>query len=162
MRIQSFALPVLMCLAVSGCGSMITDNDPVTMVEADDAEMNAAIDQARGTVSEFIAALAAPKAGQSEFTVKVGVVDGAEVEHMWLANPTYVNGQFSGAISNDPEMVSNVKYGDLYTVAEQEISDWMFVENGVLKGGYTLRVLRNQLSPTERAQFDKSVGFRIE
>jgi uncharacterized protein YegJ (DUF2314 family) len=59
-------------------------------------------------------------------------------------------------------MVSNVKIGDQATVDPESISDWMFVDNGKLVGGYTVRVLRDAMSAAEREEFDKSVPFKIE
>jgi len=38
----------------------------------------------------------------------------------------------------------------------------MYLSDGVLKGGYTIRVLRNQLSAKEKKDFDENVGFIIE
>jgi uncharacterized protein YegJ (DUF2314 family) len=38
----------------------------------------------------------------------------------------------------------------------------MFVENGKLVEGYTLRVLRDSMSASERADFDKSVPFKVD
>ena len=38
----------------------------------------------------------------------------------------------------------------------------MYVDHGKLVGGYTLRVLRDGLSPAERAEFDRSIPFKID
>jgi uncharacterized protein YegJ (DUF2314 family) len=81
---------------------------------------------------------------------------------MWLTSVTFDGRKFHGTVNNDPEMVSNVKIGDKVSVESSKISDWMFVENGKLVGGYTLRVLRDSLSASERADFDKSVPFTID
>lgn len=35
----------------------------------------------------------------------------------------------------------------------EQISDWMFVQNGKLVGGYTSKVLRNRMSAQQRRQF---------
>jgi hypothetical protein len=43
----------------------------------------------------------------------------------------------------------------------EEISDWMYVDNGRLVGGTTVRVLRNSASEEEGAEFDQSVPFVI-
>ena len=58
--------------------------------------------------------------------------------------------------------MSHVKNGDSEEVEPSKISDWMFVDEGKLVGGYTLRVLRDSMSPAERAEFDKSVDFVVE
>jgi uncharacterized protein YegJ (DUF2314 family) len=83
-------------------------------------------------------------------------------EHMWVQPVDFANGKFTGELANDPEFVKSVKAGQVVSAPRDEISDWMYVENGKLVGGYTLRVLRETLSSTERAEFDKSLPFRIE
>ena len=52
--------------------------------------------------------------------------------------------------------------GEQAAVAPSKISDWMYLEHGKVVGGHTLRVLRETLSPSERADFDKQVQFRDE
>jgi len=52
--------------------------------------------------------------------------------------------------------------GQKVTVAPAKISDWMYVENRKLVGGYFMGALRNALTPAERAAFDKSLPFVIE
>jgi len=38
----------------------------------------------------------------------------------------------------------------------------MYLDNNVLKGGYTIREIRNRLSKEEQLQLDKELGFKIE
>ena len=38
----------------------------------------------------------------------------------------------------------------------------MYIDNQKLRGGYTLRVLRNRMTETERKQFDADSGLIIE
>jgi len=37
------------------------------------------------------------------------------------------------------------------------MSDWMCLSKGILKGGYTFHVIRNQMYDEEKKQFDESV-----
>ncbi len=146
---------------VAGCGGT-TPPDRMTIVPDDDPQMNAAIQKARAGVDAFIAALKSPKATQSGFSIKFPFKDGKETEHIWLSPITFDGGKFHGVVNNDPELVKNVKLGQKVTALPNEISDWMYVENGKLVGGETLRVLRAKMSESERAEFDKSVPFVIE
>jgi uncharacterized protein YegJ (DUF2314 family) len=136
--------------------------DKVTLIEDDDPRMSAAIDKARDTVKTFITALKAPKAGQKAFSVKMAFSDGDQVEHMWLSPVTFDGKVFQGTVNNDPQMVSNVKIGQKVTVEPGDISDWMYVENRKLVGGYTFRVMRDAMSAKERKEFDRSVPFTID
>jgi uncharacterized protein YegJ (DUF2314 family) len=69
---------------------------------------------------------------------------------------------FHGTVNNEPEKVKTVRLGQKVTVAPSEISDWMYVENRKLVGGYTLRALRDAMSPAERADLDKGLPFVID
>lgn len=135
---------------------------PVTYVADDDPKMVAAIKKSRSTVGQFVTALSNPKPSQSAFSVKVPVEDGDKREHMWITPVRYRNGTFFGTISNEPVKVTTVKNGDKMEVAKDQISDWMYIENKRLKGGYTLRVMRDRMPEKERAEFDRSIPFTIE
>ncbi len=134
----------------------------VVPVSADDPVMNAAIAKARATVGAFETALRAPKASQSGFSIKIPVADGDEIEHFWLSNVRFDGSEFSGKIDNEPETVKTVKMGQAVSARPTEISDWMYVDHGKLVGGYTVRVLRDRLSPADRAEFDRSMPFKVE
>jgi uncharacterized protein YegJ (DUF2314 family) len=166
----SLLLPIL--ILSGGCNQPPSANrssqrlgspeDPVRLVSSGDAKMNTAMATARSTVGEFTAALASPTADQSGFSVKMPVEEGGKTEHMWLADVSYDGKSFHGTINNDPEMVKSVKLGQKVSVDASGISDWMYIEKGVLVGGYTIRVLRDTMSPTERADFDKNVPFEVK
>ena len=134
----------------------------VVRVSADDARMNAAIVKARTTVEAFEAALRSPKQSQSHFSVNVRISDADGVEHFWTSDVRYDGAVFHARIDNDPEVVKSVKLGQAVTVRPQDISDWMYVDHGVLVGGYTLRVIRDAMTPAERAELDKSLPFKIQ
>ncbi len=152
---------LLVVLLLAGCSNR-DPADKVTYVDASDSKMNAAIEQARSTADTFIAALQAPQPGQTGLSIKMAFTDGTNTEHMWLTDVKFDGTKFHGTVNNDPDRVKNVTNGQKASVARAEISDWMYVENGKLVGGYTLRVLRDGLSDAERADFDKSVPFAIE
>jgi len=65
-------------------------------------------------------------------------------------------------INNKPDKVTTIKMGERASVEPSEISDWMYIENRKLVGGFTLRVLRDGMPAGERAEFDKSLPFVIE
>lgn len=156
-----FGMLAVVALALGGC-SKKHPAEKVTYVAGEDPNMNAAIEKARGSVNKFIAALKSPKAGQSSFSVKASFTDGVNTEHMWLAPVTFDGTKFTGIVNNEPDRVKSVKMGQKVTVAPDQISDWMYIENRKLVGGETLRVLRAGLTPKERAEFDRSVPFVVD
>lgn len=93
--------------------------------------------------------------------MKKPFVHEGEIEHVWLSNVTFQGGRFHGTVDNHPKNVAHLKMGDRASVNPNEITDWAFVNNGVLVGGYTIRVLYREL-PAERQQaLMKEANFRI-
>jgi uncharacterized protein YegJ (DUF2314 family) len=136
-------------------------NPNVTAFEKDDRAMNDAINKSRQNVTLFIDHLAHPKSGETAFAVKVPVRDGAQTEHFWLANTTFDGTRFHGAIDDEPEAVGSVKKGQTIDCLPSEVSDWMYVAGNRLVGGETIRVIRNKMSASERADFDRQFPYRI-
>ena len=52
--------------------------------------------------------------------------------------------------------------GQLVSVNPNEISDWLYIDNGKLVGGYSVRVLYSELSPQDKQEFDRAADFKIE
>ncbi len=134
----------------------------IMSVASDDAEMNQAMAKARESVPAFLQALESPSSSRSHFSIKVGFHDDNGTEFMWLDDVDHSDGAFLGTVANSPETVTSVRFGDQVTIPAQRIADWMFISDGKLVGGYTLRVMRSRLSPEERKDFDESITFKIE
>jgi uncharacterized protein YegJ (DUF2314 family) len=140
---------VLALIVSAGCDSepQVGDtigsaDDPVVIVDSDDPAMEAAVAEARRTVGEFVKALQNPPPGSSDFAVKKKFVDGDQVEFMWLTSPTYANGEFTGTLGNDPQLVSNATPGTRYSVKETEIEDWLYFQGDEMKGAFSVKVLQ--------------------
>jgi uncharacterized protein YegJ (DUF2314 family) len=131
-------------------------------VADNDRAMEHAVRNARRSLGFFIAALRKNKPGDTGFEVKKAFIDGNNVEHLWIGYLTFDGKNFHGKVNNRPHDVHNVKLGQSVTVAPGEMSDWMFVKNGKLVGGYTTRVLYARLSPQDRALFDLEADFKIQ
>ncbi len=146
MRRWNVVATAIVLAAACGCTQR-----PETLVDSgyDEAEMDAAIARARSEVDEFIAEF---EAGNGEdFSVKAPIEDGDKTEHFWLTDITYSDGQFTGLIGNDPGVVSNVQFGDSWTIAKSDISDWMFFRDEKIHGNYTMRPLLKGMPADEAA-----------
>jgi uncharacterized protein YegJ (DUF2314 family) len=126
------------------------------------AAMQLAVKEARKTVEKFITALQNPAPGQQDFEVKKPFIQGKEVEHIWLSDVQFIGKRFQGKIDNRPQKIAGLKIGQLVTVSPRDISDWLYVDNGKLIGGYTVRVHYNELSPQQKQEFDREANFKIE
>jgi uncharacterized protein YegJ (DUF2314 family) len=138
-----------------------SDEPEYFQVQNEHAEMHRAVIQARKTVHQFITALQHPTAGQKDFEVKKPFVAGKQIEHIWLSDVQFVGHRFQGKIDNRPKNIPGLKVGQLVSVNPNEISDWLYIDNGNLVGGYTIRVHYNELSPPQKREFDREADFRI-
>ena len=64
-------------------------------------------------------------------------------------------------MDNKPTFIKELKIGERESVNPDEVIDWSYVEDGRLVGGYTIRVLYSELTPAERADFEKRADFHI-
>lgn len=139
------------------------EEDKVIMVPEEDPAMLAAIKKAGETVqADFIPHLTSPGPKMDGFAIKYPVSDGTNEEHMWLNQLSYADGKFTGVIDNRPNNVKGIEFGQKMTIAADAISDWMFIDDGQLRGGFTMRVMRDKLPPEERAKFDAAMPFKID
>ena len=146
MRLNHLVLALLGILAASGAGGQTLQEkigrDQTLWIVDGDPDMAAAMQQARATLPEFLALADAPRPSTSLFAVKVGIrADARHVEYFWIGSFTRANGRFSGKIDNEPELAKNVKLGDTITFGEDQIVDWLYLENDRMRGNYTACVL---------------------
>lgn len=166
MKLQQLLLYLLLGLAIA-CNSK---TDKVTSVEltdvynlsSNDEEMNSAIEKARQSVSQFWSAFESGDATLSTFALKMAFPDAiGGHEHIWIVDLTREDNEYYGIVGNEPVNTTHVVIGQRIKIEESRISDWMYLKDNVLQGGYTLRVLRSRMTPEEQKQFDYSVGFVI-
>jgi len=138
-------------------------NPPIIEVPDGDAEMNAAINKARATVSTFIKELKHPRPGDTLFSIKVKVSDPGKkyAEHIWLTHLTFDGTQFHGIVSHGdgPETIKSVKEGQKLSAKPNQISDWAYSANGRLVGGYSLGVLYRRASKGEQEEIRNGLGL---
>lgn len=153
---------IMFCLiSCKNSDKLERENQPdIYHLEDNDKEMAQAIIEANETLSNFNLALANPKIEVKSLKVKFESDNGNE--HIWLSNVTYKNGKYSGVLDNEPEDITEHKIGDKIAVDSKNISDWMYLEDGKLFGGYTIKVLRNRMSAPGRNQFDAESGMQID
>ena len=152
----------LFCLVSCKDSNKIEREDEPTIysVESEDPEMNAAILEANETLDNFNKGLSNFVADSHALKVKFSNSKG--IEHMWIGEIKYKDGNYSGILNHDPEYIKEYKAGDKIDIDASKISDWMYLINGKLYGGYTIRVLRDRMSEEEKKQFDEESGMLID
>jgi uncharacterized protein YegJ (DUF2314 family) len=171
MRSQVLSVAVILLLfSLIGCGKRldtgVVQKEPVPnyVRDFDQEAMRRTMSEARKSYFLFVDALKDRKPTMRSFAVKKGfpMPGGKTTEDIWLTDVTFDGTNFMGKISNDPVETREVKRGDVVRVKPAELSDWMYVENDVLRGGYTIRLIAQNQSEAERKQFEKKAGFKIQ
>lgn len=149
---------------IQGSHTKTKEGENIYQVGQDDIEMNEAIQQSRNTFTDFRMAFSALDTFNTEFGVKIPIHAETEVEneHMWLSDIHLRENEFYGVISNFPEFTSKVKLGDTIKIDSTLISDWMYLRNGKLKGGFSIHLLYKRMTRQEQKEFDSICTFRVE
>ncbi len=156
---QLITLAVGILVVAVGCRK---SDDPVMKVRVEDSEMNAAISTAQASITNFMSAFRNPQTNQQYFLIKGKFTAGDVVDHVWVADLRYEGGAFHGVIANEPESIPGLKLKQTVEVQLGQISDWMFVQDGKLVGGYTSRVLRRRMTAQQRQEQDAHITYRYE
>lgn len=118
-------------------------------VPTNDPAMAEAARKAQSGLDGFLAKLANPPAGTEYYSVKVGIIDAGNsfrltndqslsgVEYFWLTDIAKTPDGFTAKIGNQPEVVHNVAAGQEIIFRKADIFDWMYFENGKMKGNYS-------------------------
>ncbi len=157
MHWSTWAIPLTIGVAWACFRMWRTAGPPVAQIANDDPAMIEAIAKARATIPDFVRALQAPAGGSRDFSIKADFPD--LQEHMWVTDLQYADGVFTGALGNAPRRSTTLKLGDEVRVPETLISDWKYIENDVLSGGYSLRLIRSRMTDKARKNFDSRLDF---
>src|SRR5215471_7691717 len=135
-------------------------DDKTAPFSSKDAQMEAAIREAKASFRNFIQAFCNPRPQQKGFLVKVVFDEGDKREHIWLADLDFQGEKPSGVVANEPTL-PRLKFMQRVGFEPSYISDWMYIEDGFLVGGYTTRVIRDRMTPDERRQHDAQAPYKF-
>ena len=154
-------IQLILCILTFACApTPVITGSPIA--SGIDSELEAAIEQARSTLGDFIAKIATPHADRTFVALKVRFhPPGESPQDIWVDSVTYSNGVFRGAIGDDIPALK-LEAGEEITIDEDDIVDWMIVEEGKLIGGYTIRLAVQRMSPEERERFLETLDYTIE
>ena len=104
-------------------------------IDRDSAELQAAIQQAKETLPNFIRQVSG---GVDQGYVKFPFqTDQGVIEHIWGHVHHYSNGQFTVALANEP-FTQGGEYNTWQYVARSDVEDWqIMLPNGKIKGAYS-------------------------
>jgi len=136
--------------------------DEAFLVTKEDSAMAAARNKARATLAQFLATARQPTPGMKNFALKVRVSDSNGVEYFWVTGFTANGGRFSGKIDNTPRMVRSVSAGQIIQFSEGEITDWMYMDGGKMKGNYSACALLQREPKDQQDAVKNRFGLNCE
>ncbi|MEO5564012.1 MAG: DUF2314 domain-containing protein [Chitinophagaceae bacterium] len=136
--------------------------DEVYNVETNDLVMNLAIAKAKDSYNSFLDVIKGGDTTLDDFGVKMGFETADGTEHMWLNQLHFENDTLFGVLDNDPVNATSFKAGDSLEIKKEMISDWLYVRNNKMVGGYTIKALYSGMDEEEKKEFKKNLGFEIE
>lgn len=135
-------------------------SNPIIPVGSNDPQMETAIKLARETMRVFLEAFSQRKRNQQSFLVKVRFEEGGESEHIWLADLDFSTLPSRGVVANEGK-IPRLKFMQKVEFDPAQITDWMYVEDGYLIGGFTTKVIRHRMADGEKAAFDANAPFKF-
>ena len=147
-KILLFLIPLVLTVIYTHPANAYSDE--VIEVKSSDAEMNKAISTAKKSLPHFWDIYNNHKYGETNFALKVRIQDSkGNGEHLWTNSIRKENGKIFGIINNTPELVNTVHLGQEIEIKEKDISDWIYIKNEKVYGGFTIRVMEKRMAKDE-------------
>jgi uncharacterized protein YegJ (DUF2314 family) len=121
-----------------------SSNAAVIGASGDDPEMMAATAEAKKTWPEFVKAFRNKPENSENFAAKFPFDAPDQKEFMWVEVVSINGDTVVGRLGNDPVWVKDLKLGDEVKMKVSQLSDWMYVKDGEIVGGYTVKVLMDK------------------
>ncbi len=154
---------IVSCKSVTQKRFIGKDSTGIIIVDQGDSQMEAAINSAQTSLTKFDSALFSNNPEFNSFALKVRFAYGNNNgEHIWLRDITKKQGEYVGIVNNEPEYIPNLKLNDTIMVTRKDISDWMYLAGDTLRGGFTVRLLRDRMPDNERAADDSGRFYKME
>ncbi|MDR1858424.1 MAG: DUF2314 domain-containing protein [Treponema sp.] len=129
--------------------------------EQDDGEILRIAIDARRTLPIFFRQLARGDAKESGFSIKhpFRADDGSGIgmEQLWLDGIHFKDGVFFGILAGDPAHVSGMQKGDTVALDMDAITDWMYVRDGKIAGGRSIKYLLEQIPESQRSEGQRKI-----
>ena len=128
----------------------------VVFVDNNDNAMNIAVKYAQESLHEFNKAIQTQNPNFSNFALKQRfTTSDGNGEHIWIGEVEFEDGKYFGIVDNIPFDVPQIKLGDTIEVDKDNISDWMYYDKNIVKGGFTIKALRANMTSEEKKRMDE-------
>ncbi len=144
-------------------------SEPVFLFSGDDPRMTAAYTAAQHAFKFFWRELSWERRriipGLGIAMIKLPFTDGPrtdgnpEFEHMWCNEVEFDGQQLTATLINSPNWLSSVQEGDRLQRPLSHLTDWLITAEGAAYGGFTVNLMRAEMSAQERQAHDAAWGL---
>jgi uncharacterized protein YegJ (DUF2314 family) len=134
---------------------------PTIEIGQSDQEIEKIADNARRALPIFFRNLNRPENGANNFYIKYplssdsGGVEPKVREQVWLGNIRFKNDSYYGIPANTPRAPGGKK--KRVTIDTDKITDWMYVQDGKIIGGRSIKYLLEKIPEDQRSEDQRSI-----
>jgi uncharacterized protein YegJ (DUF2314 family) len=152
-------LPLLLCLALGGCKkeeAPLFRREHTRRTHFGDEALERIARDARERLPLFLEHLRHPRKGEGQFSVKYPFAadsgSGFFREYLWLGDIVLRRGVYYGKILNRPYHTGGLETGMEVPFSLEGIADWMYMKNGKISGGLSIKYLIEEIPPLDREE----------
>jgi uncharacterized protein YegJ (DUF2314 family) len=137
---------------------------PQASTPVSEKELNAAIEEAQGSIDTLFRAMLAPNASYDFLGVKVRfTTQEGTYDDNWVEPVDYYDGNFTIRMMDGLTYNTNLHPEHTLVVPLKKVVDWMIVEkDGTLIGGYTIRLAYEHMSADEKKEFLRVTKYKLK
>jgi uncharacterized protein YegJ (DUF2314 family) len=127
-------------------------------IEQSDEEIARIAENAGRTLPIFFRNLARPETGAGNFCVKYPLTaDDNSIEQVWLGGIHFKDGVYYGSLANTAMRLDSMKKGGTITFDPDAITDWMYIQDGKIIGGRSIKYLLEKIPEEERSERQRKI-----
>jgi uncharacterized protein YegJ (DUF2314 family) len=143
------------------CDKSVTDASrrpsPTFELERSDEEITRIAENARRALPIFFRNLARPEKGADNFFVKYPLSADDGAEQVWLGGIHVKDGVYYGVLANTASSPGGMKKGDKISFVPDAVTDWMYVQDGKIMGGRSIKYLLEKIPETQRNEDQRKI-----
>jgi uncharacterized protein YegJ (DUF2314 family) len=155
---------LLFVILLFSCDKNTRDFSPSAVIEVEqsDKELERIADNAQRALPTFFRNLTRPEAGADNFYVKYPLTDDdGNIEQVWLGNVHLNGGIYFGRLANTTKRLESRKGGSII-IDTDKITDWMYIQDGKIIGGRSIKYLLEKIPETQRSEGQKKILLMFE
>ena len=136
----------------------------VSTMPSESPAMAAAFKKAQATLDGFLKIAGNPPPGLASVGLKVRLSEGQKREYLWVT-PFHVEPDgFSGKLSNQPQLIQNLKLGQEFKFKRSDVVDWMYYDTSKkrMHGNFTACAQLTRESPQDQVNFKAKFGLECD